>query len=179
MGRRSDEWYRGAMPPDFLSHNPFAVLSVIAAPAILTNAASVLAMSTTNRFLRASERMHTLAAEMERVDLASDRGALLSRQVGRLESQAVLMLGALRAAYVALASFVSASFISILGGGLAASPAAHWASPLVLIALLAGLVGAGGLVSACTHLFRATRLSVLNISEEAALIRTRGTQRGG
>ena len=159
------------MPPDFLSHNPFAVLSVIAAPAILTNAASVLAMSTTNRFLRASERMHALAGELERADISEDRRTLLMRQVNRLENQAVLLLSALRAAYVALASFVSASLISIIGGGVAATSISRWAYPLVLVGLAVGFVGAGGLVGACTNLFRATRLSVLNIADEAAHIR--------
>ena len=48
-----------------LSQNPFALLSLIAAPAVLTNAASVLVMSTTNRFLRASERMRALAVRVE------------------------------------------------------------------------------------------------------------------
>src|SRR3954464_7799669 len=161
----------GASTSDFLSHNPFAVLSLIAAPAILTNAASVLAMSTTNRFLRASERMHTLAGELEKHDLAPAKAALLIRPVSRVEAQAVFMLTALRAAYVALASFVSASLISIIGAGVAASPLAAWSRPFMTVGLLVGFVGAGGLVWACMHLFRATRLSVINISEEAALIR--------
>jgi len=40
----------------FLSDNPFASLSLIAAPAVLTNASSVLALGTSNRFARAIER---------------------------------------------------------------------------------------------------------------------------
>ena len=58
------ERWRRPMPlpaPD-LAQNPFALLSLIAAPAVLTNAASVLALSTSNRFLRASERMRALSA---------------------------------------------------------------------------------------------------------------------
>jgi hypothetical protein len=39
-------------PAAELSQNPFALLSLIAAPAVLTNAASVLALSTSNRTCR-------------------------------------------------------------------------------------------------------------------------------
>jgi len=45
--------------------NPFAVLSLIVAPAILTNAASVLAMSTSNRLARAVDRARELARQLE------------------------------------------------------------------------------------------------------------------
>ena len=63
--------------------SPFAALSFIAAPAVLTNAASVLAMSTSNRFLRASDRMRQLA---DRLDRGVDTEATLAMfrvQVGR------------------------------------------------------------------------------------------------
>ena len=100
-----------------LSQNPFALLSLIAAPAVLTNAASVLVMSTTNRFLRASERMRALAVRVEEKKLTPGLRALVRRQVDRTERQAVLLLGALRAAYTAIGSFASASLISILGRG--------------------------------------------------------------
>ena len=39
-----------------LSDNPFTSLSLIAAPAVLTNASSVLALGTSNRFARAIDR---------------------------------------------------------------------------------------------------------------------------
>ena len=55
------------MPSDpSLIYNPFAALSFIAAPAILTNASTVLALSTSNRFMRASDRMRVLADRLDR-----------------------------------------------------------------------------------------------------------------
>ena len=45
--------------------NPFAVLSFIVAPAVLTNASSVLSMSTNNRLARAVDRTHELARQLE------------------------------------------------------------------------------------------------------------------
>ena len=69
-----------AADPVSLAQNPFALLSLIAAPAVLTNAASVLALSTSNRFLRASERMrvegsgHTRAGNGERYGAPHEEG---------------------------------------------------------------------------------------------------------
>ena len=45
------------MISDLSAHNPFALLTLIVAPAVRTNAMSVLALSTSNRFLRAGERL--------------------------------------------------------------------------------------------------------------------------
>jgi len=45
--------------------NPFAVLSLIVAPAVLTNASSVLAMSTSNRLARAVDRARELSKQLE------------------------------------------------------------------------------------------------------------------
>ncbi len=45
--------------------NPFAVLSLIVAPAILTNASSVLIMSTSNRLARGADRARELSKQLE------------------------------------------------------------------------------------------------------------------
>jgi hypothetical protein len=155
-----------------LSQNPFALLSLIAAPAVLTNSASVLVMSTTNRFLRASERMRALAVRVEEKKLTPALRALARKQVDRTERQAVLLLGALRAAYTAIGSFASASLISILGAGLASTSLELGFHAMAALALAVGVVGASALVVACVRLLTATRLSMLNMSEEAALIRS-------
>lgn len=165
------------MQIDYLAQNPFAVLSLIAAPAILTNASSVLALSTSNRFLRAGERMRAVAAELHALTPGGDEHALLLVQANRIERQALLLLTALRGAYVALASFAAASLISIVGAGLATTAFALASHLTVCLALVVGFAGVGGLVIACMRLFQATRLSLLNISEEAALLRRRETAR--
>jgi hypothetical protein len=159
--------------PGDISPNPFALLSLIAAPAVLTNAASVLALSTSNRFLRASERMRALSVRTEDRSLAPEVRALLHTQADRTERQALFLLKGLRAAYVALGSFACASLISILGAGLAGSSLHMGFRALGALALAVGFVGAGGLVTACLKLLQATQLSMQNMSEEAALIRAR------
>src|SRR6516165_4459945 len=105
---------RGMADPAALAQNPFALLSLIAAPAVLTNAASVLALSTSNRFLRASERMRAFHEAARKGSDSPEAARLLLEQANRTERQAMYLLQGLRAAYLALGSFVSASLISIL-----------------------------------------------------------------
>jgi hypothetical protein len=154
-----------------LSENPFALLSLIAAPAVLTNAASVLAMSTTNRFLRASERMRALAVRVEEKTITPGLRGLIRANVDRTERQATLLLGALRAAYTAIGAFASASLISILGAGVASTTLHFGFHAMAGLALAVGVLGAAALVAACVRLMAATRLSLQNMSEEAAMIR--------
>src|SRR5271157_4475553 len=47
-----------------LASNPFAVLTAVVAPAILTNASSVLALGTSNRLARVVDRTRVVAAEL-------------------------------------------------------------------------------------------------------------------
>ena len=66
---------------DSIATSPFAALTIIVAPAILTNAASVLSLGTGNRIARVVDRTRILAAEMPR-DLCvghHDFGRILQR----------------------------------------------------------------------------------------------------
>lgn len=164
------------MISDFAAQNPFALLTLIVAPAVLTNAMSVLALSTSNRFLRAGERLRALAAELQSATAPEDREWRLVH-INRIERQAVLLLSALRGCYVALGSFVSASLISVVGAGLAARQFHLADEVMIALALVTGFVGASALIGGCSNLFRATRLSMMNISEEAAMIRQREARR--
>jgi hypothetical protein len=157
--------------PDSFTQNPFAVLTFIVAPAILTNATSVLALSTINRMLRARERMHQMYAESEGAASACSKTFLA--QVNRAERQGMLLLGAMRWIYVSLGAFAAASLVTLLG-----ALSGHWGDEILVrviigAGLLLGLTGVAGLIGGCANLFRATQLSLVNIREEAALIRAR------
>src|SRR5205814_100593 len=97
-----------------LAQSPFAVLTFIAAPALLTNASSVLALSTINRMLRTRDRMHELFAKSEAGAQSGENAARLIQQVNRVEKQAALLLRALHSIYVALAAFASATLVTLL-----------------------------------------------------------------
>jgi hypothetical protein len=162
------------MPADpSIISNPFAALSFIAAPAVLTNAASVLAMSTSNRFLRAADRMRAVADRLDRGGDSEEALTVYRMQVRRIERQTVLLLHGLAGAYTALGAFAGASLVSIFGTVLAAAVGAYWAHVAVIVALVAGVAGVGGLIYSSVNLFHATRLSMLNIIEEGEMIRRR------
>src|SRR4051794_34113904 len=146
------------MGPNSLTQSPFAVLTFIVAPAILTNATSVLAMSTINRMLRTRERMQQLYRESQ--EAQDFRGELFVNQVNRVEMQAVLLLGAMRFLYVSLGAFAAAALVTLLGAVLSHVEPAMITRFIVGTGLLLGFIGVGGLVGGCLKLFRATRLSM-------------------
>jgi hypothetical protein len=154
-----------------MTSSPFAALTLIVAPAILTNATSVLAMSTINRMLRTRERMSELFSKSRHGAQVKEQRFM--NQVNRVERQAVLLLGALRAIYVSLGAFAAATLVTLLGAVLGPWETAMMVRIGVCTAVVLGLVGVGGLVHGCLNLLRATHLSMLNIREEAALIRAR------
>jgi hypothetical protein len=159
------------------AHSPFAALTMIVAPAMLTNASCVLAMSTINRMLKSRDRMRELFKDSEKEGRTGADTEREERQVARVEKQATLLMGALAAIYVALGSFAMATLISLLGAALVSSGGV--ALRVVAGAGFAlGLVGVSGLVIGCARLFRATQLSMLNIREEAEVIRQRRAARG-
>ena len=98
------------MDGNLLSQSPFAVVTFIVAPAMLTNASSVLAMSTINRMLRTRDRMGELYAKSEAGNVTDHESTHLIVQVDRVEKQALLLLRGLRAIYVALGAFAAATW---------------------------------------------------------------------
>jgi hypothetical protein len=162
------------MAPDVLTENPFGVLTFIAAPALLTNASSVLAMSTINRMLRTRDRMHEIYLQAD--DPVRCSRPEFVRQANRVENQALLLLNALRWIYTALASFAGATLVTLLGA--VADQFGHLLSMRVVVSVgfLLGVAGVTGLVGGCITLFRATQLSLAGIREEADAIRLRQSQ---
>lgn len=164
--------YACSMDVNSFSQSPFAVLTFIAAPAVLTNATSVLAMSTINRMLRTRDRMHELYARSEAGLHELEEIDRMLGQVDRVERQASLLLRALHSIYVALGAFAAASLVTLLGAVL--QPwAAGWLGLLIGCAMVLGFLGVGGLVVGCWNLLSATQISLENIREEAGVIRAR------
>lgn len=160
-----------------LTQSPFAVVTFIVAPALLTNASSVLAMSTINRMLRTRDRMSELYAQSESPATSEEEAQRIIVQVNRAEQQALLLLGALRSIYVALGAFAAATLDTLLAAVAEQIHLGSWGRPLTFIGIILGIVGVSGLIFGTIHLFKATRLSLMNIREEAAIIRTRHSQR--
>jgi len=151
--------------------NAFTNLSLIAAPAVLTNASSVLVLSTSNRLARAVDRARALSTELRaRPDDVGPLSALRLAQLGRTERRALLLLAALRFFYLALGSFVAATLTSLLGA-IATPERDVLYVAAEIIAALAGALGVGGIIVGTGSLLRETRLAVESVSEEAATLR--------
>ena len=67
-----------------MDSNPFAVLSLIVAPAILTNATSLLIMSTGNRLARAVDRARELSKQLEETQKFDSEDSV--RRLGELDA---------------------------------------------------------------------------------------------
>lgn len=157
-----------------LADNPFTSLSLIAAPAVLTNASSVLALGTSNRFARAIDRARALSLLLEKEQVTDDPMTIMRvRQLNRLERRSLLLLYALRVFYLSLGSFAASGLISLIGASVASSPHQILFRITLAIGLVTGTVGVGGLVFGCSILVAETRLAVKNVSEEAILVRER------
>jgi hypothetical protein len=150
-----------------VTDNPFAVLTAVVAPAILTNACSVLALGTSNRVARVVDRtrviMNELAAGAPEMHGSRNRLA----QIERLRTRARLLLTALRIIYASLGGFAACALISVLGAVAAYADFADLARVVAVIALLAGLGAVGGLVSGCAVMVAETRLALDGVYEAA------------
>jgi hypothetical protein len=162
------------------AQNPFAALSLIVAPAILTNASSVLAMSTSNRLARAVDRARDLARQLEAVETAGgpapDGTREFSRRLDELtatEHRTVMLLHVLQSFYVALGGFASATLASLLGAVLARFGPDVLVIAFEVAAVAAGALGVGALVRGSILLVRETSIAVRVIGERAASVRAR------
>jgi hypothetical protein len=160
-----------------LSDNPFAALSLIVAPAILTNASTLLILSTSNRLARAVDRARALTQELEeRNDFASEIGHQLLRELTSAEERSVLLVRALRIFYMAVSGFASAALLSLVGALLAPKFPAAFSSGLELLVIAAAVVAVGSLVMGAVLLVRETRMVVRVLSERAESLRFRAGQ---
>jgi hypothetical protein len=144
------------MDASSLSENPFAVLTFIAAPAVLTNATVALASSAASRMLPTRRRMTHLVEKLEQGNLTQQSRAHLIEHANRVKTQAELLLRALYSIYLALGAFAIATLVTLLGAVLAAYRESLWFNALTGLAILLGVAGVGGLVLGSVRLFQAT-----------------------
>ena len=154
--------------------NPFAVLTAIVAPAILTNASSVLALGTSNRLARVVDRTRVVAAELTAFEPGSADHQKWETQLEPLRVRAHLLLRALRFFYAGLGLFAASALVSVGG-----SIAAYYGQKIFFeagaaLAVLTGASAVLGLSFGCFLMVHETQLAVQNLSEEAKLPAGRG-----
>lgn len=154
--------------------NPFAVLSLIVAPAILTNATSLLIMSTSNRLARGVDRARELSKQLEETtEFSSGEAQRRLKELAAAEERTLHLLNSLRSFYVALGAFASSAFVSLLGAVFAPIELHVLVIPLEIAAVIAGVIAVGAMVHGTVLLLRETRIAVQVISDRANSVRAR------
>lgn len=157
-----------------MESNPFAVLSLIVAPSILTNATSVLIMSTSNRLARGVDRARELSKQLEETsEFSGEEPQRRLRELDAAEQRTLLLLRSLRSFYVALGGFASAAIVSLLGAVLALVEVLPAVVILEAVGIFAGMIAVSAMVYGSVLLLHETRIAVRVIRERAATIRER------
>src|SRR2546425_4792168 len=137
-----------------LNENPFAVLTAVVAPAILTNACSVLSLGTANRIARVVDRTRVVIAARASLAVESPDYKGCSRQLERLEMRGKLLLYALRIFYASLGAFAASALVAVVGSALAVYDLEIAFHAAAMVGLVVGSVGVSGLVVGCAVMVR-------------------------
>lgn len=147
--------------------DPFSILTVVVAPAVLTNASSVLALGTNNRLARVADRTHAVTAQLAKLEPGARGYEVSKAELPPLQTRAQLLLRALRCFYLGLGLFASSALISIAG-----SIAVYYGgrSTFQIAAGIGVLCGASAVISlvcGCVLMIGETQLAVRGLAYEA------------
>ncbi len=159
--------------------NPFAVLTFISAPAVLTNASCVLLFGTGNRYGRAVDRVHELSDAIETTSIPEAELRLRVRQLDSSERRVLLIVQALSCFYTAVAGFVVSTLVSLIGAILVSGHIAEGVTVCFGSGLLAGSVGVFAMLTGAVMLARESRYSFHILREEREFITGRAQRRLG
>jgi hypothetical protein len=152
-----------------LGNNPFGVLTAIVAPAILTNASSVLALGTSNRLGRVVDRTRVVYADLAATAPGSQEHRDWMEQLAALRTRGQMLLRALRLFYAALGLFAASALVSVGG-----SVAIFYGSKALFeiaagLAVITGASAVVGLAVGGTLMAHETRLAVQSLTAEAEI----------
>jgi uncharacterized protein DUF2721 len=149
-----------------LPSNPFAVLTFISAPAVLTNASCVLLFGTGNRYGRAIDRVHQLADMVQRSHLEPEEMQLRIRQLESAETRTLLIVRALTCFYTAVAGFVTSTLVSLIGALMASTAPPAGVTLAFGLGFLTGALGVCAMISGALMLTFETRHSFRVLVDE-------------
>ena len=151
-----------------MNDSPFVVFTVIAAPAVMTNAAAVMSLTTSNRLARAVDRGRALVAELNKPNADKlELRAFHMREVKTAGHRAELLIRAVAAFQVAFAAFASATLVALIGSTLsmvAPKQVGHAALALVVACML---VAVSGVVAGARLIIRESRMAYSILKEES------------
>jgi NAD/NADP transhydrogenase beta subunit len=159
--------------------NPFVVLSYVSGPALLTNATSLLLLSTTNRFARAIDRSRHLTDIVARQPAGVDLQVEIN-EIPIVARRIKLIALAIAAMYFAAAMFALATVTSILGAVLAEYLGGATLDVIVGFAVALGGLGFAAFVTGAFALVIETRIvmGALAFESNAAMSALQRARRG-
>ena len=154
--------------------NPFAILTFISAPAVLTNASCVILFGTSNRYGRAIDRVHELADVVERnASQDEEELRLRIRQLAAAERRTLLIVRALTCFYSAVAGFEASTLVSLIGAALVSTGIRDGVGFSFALAFLTGSFGVLTMITGAIMLARETRFSFQVLREERRFLTER------
>jgi hypothetical protein len=147
--------------------DPFSILTIVVAPAVLTNASSVLALGTNNRLARVADRTHAVIAQLAKLEPGARDREIWAAQLPDLQTRAQLLLRALRFFYLGLGLFASSALISIAGSIVVFYGQRSVFQVAAGIGVVCGTSAIISLVSGCVLMIRETQLAVKGLASEA------------
>ena len=152
-----------------MTADPFSILTVVVAPAVLTNASSVLALGTNNRLARVADRTHAVTAQVAKLEPGARENEVLAAELTTLQTRAQLLLRALRCFYLGLGLFATSALISIAGSIVVYY---GWPSAFRIAAGIGVVCGASaviGLACGSVLMIQETQLAVKSLAYDAKL----------
>jgi hypothetical protein len=148
--------------------NPFAALTLIAAPAVLTNACSVLALGTGNRLARAVDRARELATQLEQPGaLDGEMAPFRCDELTSVQKRMLMLIRALQAFYVGIGSFATAALLSLLGAVMMSRTPDIVANAMEVLAVGVGGIAVAALIRGSWFLVSETRIAVDSLEKRA------------
>lgn len=155
---------------DSFANSPFAALTIIGAPAILTNASALLCLGTSNRLARIVDRTRVLASELGQIDPTSALADTYRQHLNRLKVRAHLLMRALRSFTASIGSFAASALISVVGALLASRASDLVWEATAALSLISGTAGVAGLVLGSALIVRETQLAVQFLEQEVEFL---------
>jgi hypothetical protein len=149
-----------------LTADPFSILTIVVAPAVLTNASSVLSLGTNARLARVADRSHAAAAQLAKLEAGSKEFSIIQAQLPEFGRRAQLLLRALRFFYLALGLFASSALISIAGSIAAFYGAQPGLEIAASIGVVCGACAVVSLVCGAVQMIRENQHAVRGIAQE-------------
>lgn len=154
--------------------NPFAALTFIAAPALLTNASSLLLLGTGNRLARAVDRVRALAAELDHLADTENRLAQIEIDImARSEQRVRIIVRAMTAFYVAVGSFAFGTMLALIGAALVTPEHDATRVWVMRLTIAVCVIGVGAIMSGSLALVFESRITFRILTEEANHARKR------